>query len=72
MAYATQLKRLSLTLNRFDFIRLHQQTQGLHAGIIVCTRDDADPAALAARIHAAIAANPNPEGQLIRIVRPER
>ncbi len=72
LAYATQLKRLCLTLNRFDFIRLHQEKQGNHAGIIVCTRDDADPAALAARIQAAIAANPNPEGRLIRIVRPER
>lgn len=70
LAYATQLKRLCLTLKRFNFIRLHQETQGLHAGIIVCTRDDADPAALAARIHAALSATANPEGQLIRIVRP--
>jgi hypothetical protein len=70
LAYATQHKRLCLTLNRFDFIRLHQETQGLHAGIIVCTRDDADPTALAARIHASLCATTNPVGQLIRIVRP--
>ena len=41
LAYASELNRVVLTLNRFDFIRLHQETQGAHAGIIVCTRDDA-------------------------------
>ncbi len=72
LAYATQLKRVCLTLNRFDFIRLHLETQGLHSGIIVCTRDDADPAELAARIHSSLRATANSEWQLIRIVRPGR
>ena len=72
LAYASELNRVVLTLNRFDFIRLHHETQGAHAGIMVCTRDDADTAAFAARIHSSLAATPNPAGQLIRIVRPSR
>ena len=57
-------------INRIDFIRLHQDTQGAHTGIIVCTRDDANPLAFAERIHAALITHPNPAGCLIRIVRP--
>ncbi len=49
LAYATQNNRAVLTLNRRDFIRLHQLNPG-HAGIIVC-KADADNAALANRIH---------------------
>lgn len=59
-----------LTLNRIDFIRLHQDTQSAHSGIIVCTRDDANPLAFAERINAALITHPNPAGCLIRIVRP--
>jgi len=70
LAFATEQRRAVLTLNRFDFIRLHRQTQAEHTGIIVCTRDDADPAAFARRIHAAILAAGDPAGQLIRVVRP--
>jgi predicted nuclease of predicted toxin-antitoxin system len=36
LAYATRENRAVLTLNRRDFIRLHQ-AQPNHAGIIVCT-----------------------------------
>jgi uncharacterized protein with PIN domain len=70
LAFATEQQRLVLTLNRLDFIRLHRDTQAAHSGIIVCTRDDADPAAFARRIHAAITSAPDPAGQLIRVVRP--
>lgn len=70
LAFATEQRRAVLTLNRFDFIRLHRETHGTHAGIIVCTRDDADSAAFARRIHSAIATTGNPEGLLIRVVRP--
>jgi predicted nuclease of predicted toxin-antitoxin system len=70
LAFATEQNRAVLTLNRFDFIRLHQETQGAHAGIIVCTRDDADPQALAGRIHAVLASAGSPAGLLQRIVRP--
>jgi len=71
-AYAVEQNRAVLTLNRFDFIRLHRETQSAHSGIIVCTRDDADPTAFAQRIHASLAACGKPTGQLIRIVRPSR
>jgi hypothetical protein len=40
-----------------------------HCGIIVCTRDQ-NSAALAGRIHQAIASQPNLDNQLIRIYRP--
>ena len=70
LAFATGQQRAVLTLNRLDFIRLHRDTQGTHAGIIVCTRDDADPAALAQRIHSALSTHGNLTGQLIRIVKP--
>jgi len=71
-AYANEQNRAVLTLNRLDFIRLHREIQGTHAGIIVCTRDDADPAAFAQRIHSSLAACGNPTGQWIRITRPAR
>lgn len=70
LQYAIERNRAVLTLNRADFIRLHQYSQGSHAGIIVCTRDDANPLAFAERIHAVLIMRPNPAGQLIRIVRP--
>ncbi len=70
LAFATELHRVVITLNRLDFIRLHQQTQGAHAGIIVCTRDDANPLSFAARIHATLMTSGNLDGQLIRVIRP--
>lgn len=70
LAFATQLDRAVLTLNRHDFIRLHHQTSGAHAGIIVCTRDDSDPLAFAGRIHSSLPAAGSLPGELIRIVRP--
>lgn len=70
LAFATAQQRAVLTLNRFDFIRLHRETSGTHGGIVVCTRDDADPVAFARRIHTAVAVAGDPCGQLIRVVRP--
>jgi hypothetical protein len=70
LAFATQEGRAVITLNRHDFIRLHHQTLGAHAGIIVCTRDDANPQAFAGRIHTALLDYGSVAGQLIRIVRP--
>jgi hypothetical protein len=69
LAEATSLGRAVLTHNRKDFKRLHTATPG-HAGIVSCTRDDANPAALAARIDAALAANPDLTGQHIRVNKP--
>lgn len=70
LVFAKEQLRAVITLNRLDFIRLHRDTGGAHAGIIVCTRDDADPAAFARRIHAAMTEAGEPAGQLIRVVRP--
>jgi Domain of unknown function (DUF5615) len=67
LAYAISANRAVLTFNRRHFIKLHQQTPK-HAGIIVCTHDDAAP--LADRIHLAILACPVLDNQLLRITRP--
>jgi hypothetical protein len=69
LARATGLGRVVVTHNRKDFKRLHAATPG-HAGIVSCTRDDAAPAALAARIDAALAADPDLTGQHIRVNKP--
>src|SRR5262245_28199086 len=66
LAYATASKRAELTFNRRHFIRLHAIT-AKHAGIIVCTHDDA--VALADRIHQSLLANPILDNVLIRIRR---
>jgi hypothetical protein len=68
LAFALAEKRVLLTINRKHFIRLHRQ-QPDHAGIIVCTFD-LDFAALAQRIHDALAAQSDMNGHLIRINRP--
>jgi hypothetical protein len=60
--------RAVLTFNRRHFIRLHRSGQ-VHAGIVVCTRDQ-DTAALAARIDEALAHCATQADQLIRIIRP--
>jgi len=70
LAFATGHQRAVITLNRLDFIRLHRDTQGAPAGIIVCTCDDANPATFAHRIHSTLSTHGNPTGQLIRIVKP--
>jgi uncharacterized protein YeeX (DUF496 family) len=49
LIYSTSQKRVLLTLNRRDFIKLHQSTKN-HAGIIICTEDN-NFEALAMRIH---------------------
>jgi hypothetical protein len=69
LARATSLGRPVLTHNRKDFKRLHAATSA-HAGIVSCTRDDANPEALAARIDGALAANPDIAGQHIRVNKP--
>jgi hypothetical protein len=68
LAFALSEQRVLVTLNRKHFIRLHT-LQPDHAGIVVCTFD-LDYAALAQRIHDALAAEPELRGRLIRINRP--
>jgi Domain of unknown function (DUF5615) len=66
LAYATAAGRAVLTFNRRHFVHLHSQV-ATHAGIIVCTDDDAD--ALAIRIDRALVACPVLNDQLIRVNR---
>jgi hypothetical protein len=70
LAFAIKQAGAVLTLNRLDFFRLHRATNGQHAGIIACTRDDTDPEALARRIHSAIERGADLAGKVVRIVRP--
>ena len=68
LAFATSEQRALLPLNRKHFFRLHGLGPN-HSGIIACTFD-ANFAALAARIHTAIAMTESLNGELIRINRP--
>jgi hypothetical protein len=64
---ATELGRAVLTLNRRDFIHLHNQNPN-HSGIVACTQN-LDFAELAKQIHIAIVAEPTLVGYLIRVYR---
>lgn len=66
---ASQLDRVVLTFNRWDFFKLHRQHPN-HAGIIACT-EDKNVDALARRIHEALSKEPDIKGRLIRINRPQ-
>jgi len=68
LRFATSEGRTVLTLNRRDFVHLHTAQPG-HAGVIVCTYD-ADTAAFAERIHAAILKQAALKGRLLRVVKP--
>jgi hypothetical protein len=70
IAYAVEAERALLTLNRWDFVRLHQRVAS-HAGIIACTQDT-DTGGQADRIHVAIEREGDLRGKLIRINRPQR
>jgi predicted nuclease of predicted toxin-antitoxin system len=67
LAFAIAERRAVLTLNRWDFIQLHQ-TQPDHCGVIVCTLDK-DFSGQAQRIHEALKTLASLDGQLIRINR---
>ena len=68
LAFAAAQNRILITLNRRHFIRLHHHHPA-HAGIVVCTFDP-DFAALAERIHAALAGEADVAGLLLRVNRP--
>lgn len=59
--------RVLLTINRWDFIRLHR-TRASHAGIIVCTHD-ADLDRMARQIHEAFTTHDDLAGKLVRVTR---
>ncbi len=69
LARSTGLKRVVLTINRRDFRLLHQQSQGTHAGIVICTQDP-NFREQAERIHTACDSGAGVDGQLIRSYRP--
>jgi hypothetical protein len=68
LAFATAAGRAVVTFNRQHFIRLHVEVSS-HAGIIVCTRDDA-VVALADRMHQQLQQVSTLQDQLFRIKRP--
>lgn len=67
LTFAIQKERALLTINKRDFIRLHQLSSD-HFGIIVCSQDP-DTESQAERISQAILALPSVDRQLIRIDR---
>jgi len=67
LAFATQNRRTVLSINKRDFIRLHQKNPD-HAGIIICSQD-ADVTGQAERIHEAIYGESSLAGKLIRVHR---
>lgn len=68
LAFACDENRSVLTLNRRDFIKLHNANPN-HSGIIVCTYDPGF-AGQARRIHQAIESYHSLTDQLIRVNRP--
>lgn len=70
LAFAISNNRTVLTINRSDFIRLHN-LQPIHAGIIVCT-EDINRQRQATQIHEAIINTVDLTNQLIRINRPSK
>ncbi len=65
LAFAAHRQRVVLTLNRRDFLELHQNSQN-HFGIVIC-REDRNYSQLAQRIHNQIVANKPLQGKLIRV-----
>ncbi|NNJ12868.1 DUF5615 family PIN-like protein [Chloroflexales bacterium ZM16-3] len=68
LAFAVAQGRALVTINRKHFIRLHRESPS-HAGIIVCTYDP-DFIGQAARVAAAMTAQPDLAGLLLRVNRP--
>lgn len=68
LAFACLENRCVLTLNRRDFIKLHNINPH-HSGIIVCTYDS-DFVVQAKRISQIIESYPSLVGQLVRVNRP--
>lgn len=68
LAFAVEQSRILLTFNRLHFKRLHGANPH-HAGIVLCTIDP-DVKALAQRIDAAVSAQPDMAGHLLRVNRP--
>ena len=70
LAFAISEQRAILTLNRKDFIRLHNASAD-HEGVVVC-HEDLDFPRLARSIHVAIASYERLTGALIQVPKPKR
>ena len=70
LKFAIDNRRAVITLNRRDFIRLHNRDHS-HFGIVVCTVDT-DFVGQAARIDTELRAQTDLIGRLIRVNRPNR
>lgn len=68
LAFSVSLNRCLLTLNRKDFIKLHQRSSN-HTGILICTFD-ADFLSLADRFDTCLLSADEVKGQLLRVQRP--
>jgi len=68
LAYACQENRILLTLNRKDFIKLHQANSD-HAGIVAITFD-LDFSGVAKRIDESVQQNDPMVGKFVRVNRP--
>ena len=70
LEYATKAGRILLTLNRRDFIELHEKAPN-HAGIIVCTQNT-DLREQAEQIDEAVRKTSNFAGELVRVNRRQK
>lgn len=68
LEFASRDGRTLLTLNRWDFVRVHQNRPD-HAGIVVCSRDP-DCSGQSGRIDKALRSCPTLLNQLVRVNRP--
>ena len=68
LEFATSHGRAVLTLNRWDFVRLHSRLPQ-HAGIVACTQDPHSERQAAA-IDLAVRGIANLSGRLLRVNRP--
>ena len=70
LAYATAQGRAVMTRNRKDFVAL-DRSGIVHAGIVACT-EDADWDGQARRVDAAVSANVDLAGKLLRVYKPSK
>jgi len=71
LAFAVAENRILLSHNRRHFLQLHRHWTSGHTGMVLCTFD-ADFGALAHRIHAAVAAEPDMANRVVRVTRPSQ
>jgi len=68
--FAAKSGRILLTINRRDFIELHEQSSA-HAGIVVCTQN-VDLQEQAEQIHLAVEESGEMAGKLLRVNRKQK